>query len=95
MYIGALRIELYMPQCHNLKEKRQVIRSVIDRILNRFNVAVAEVDKQELWQACSLGIACVSNREYAARETLNRVDRSVRSSGKAEVLESQAFIFKP
>jgi len=95
MYIGALRIELYMPQCHNLKEKRQVIRSLIDRISNRFNVAVAEIDKQDLWQACSMGIACISNREYAAREMLDRVDRAVRSAGKAEVLDSQVTIFTP
>jgi uncharacterized protein YlxP (DUF503 family) len=95
MYIGALRIELYMPQCHNLKEKRQVIRSVVDRIRNRFNVAVAEVDKHDLWQVCSLGIACISNSEYNAREVLSGVDRSIRAMGKAEVLESQITIFTP
>ena len=94
MYIGALRIELYMPQCHNLKEKRQVIRSVIDRISNRFNVAISEVDKNDLWQVCSLGIACISNSEYNAREILESVDRSVRAEGKAEVLESHVEIFK-
>ncbi|RJP30519.1 MAG: DUF503 domain-containing protein [Actinobacteria bacterium] len=95
MYIGALRIELYMPQCHNLKEKRQVVRSVVDRTRNRFNVAVAEVDKQDLWQACSLGIACISSSEYAARETLSRVDRGIRAMGRAEVLESHIDIFTP
>jgi len=95
MYIGALRIELYMPQCHNLKEKRQIIRSVIDRVRNRFNVAVSEVDKNDLWQLCSLGIACISNSEYNAREILDGVDRCVRATGKAEVLESQLTIFTP
>lgn len=95
MFIGALRIELYMPQCRTLKEKRQVVKSIIDRTRNRFNVAVAEVDKQDLWQVCSLGVCCVSNSEYTVREILDRVDRSVRASGKAEVLESPISVFKP
>lgn len=95
MFIGALRIELYMPQCRTLKEKRQVVKSIIDRTRNRFNVAVAEVDKQDLWQVCSLGICCVSNSESAVREVLDKVDRSVRASGKAEVLESTISVFKP
>lgn len=95
MFVGALRIELHMPQCRTLKEKRQVVKSIIDRTRNRFNVAVAEVDKQDLWQSCSLGITCVSNSEYAVRETLNHVDRSVRALGKAEVLESPIFVFRP
>ena len=95
MFVGALRMELYMPQCRTLKEKRQVIKSIIDRTRNRFNVCVAEVDKQDLWQLCSLGITCVSNTESAVREMLGRVERSVRAMEKAEVLESPVFIFRP
>ncbi|MBN2027867.1 MAG: DUF503 domain-containing protein [Actinobacteria bacterium] len=95
MYIGALRVELYMPQCHNLKEKRQVIRSVIDRVRNRFNVGISEIDKNDLWQVCSLGITCVSNSEYNVREILTDVDRCIRAAGKAEVIESKVTIFTP
>ncbi|MDD3718382.1 MAG: DUF503 domain-containing protein [Actinomycetota bacterium] len=95
MFVGALMIELHMPQCRTLKEKRQVVKSIIDRTRNRFNVAVAEVDNQDLWQLCSLGVTCVGNSEYAVREMLNRVDRSVRAMGKAEVLESPMFVFRP
>lgn len=95
MYIGALRLELYMPQCGNLKEKRQVIKSIIDRTRGRFNVAISEVDKQDLWQLSSLGIVCVSNSEYYAREILNRVDRAVRGQGKAEVIDALMDIYTP
>jgi uncharacterized protein len=95
MYIGALRLELYMPQCGNLKEKRQVIKSTIDRTSHRFNVSIAEVDNQDLWQRGSLGIACVSNSEHSVREILDHVDRSVKGLGKAEVIESLITIFKP
>ncbi len=95
MFVGALRMELYMPQCRTLKEKRQVIKSIIDRTRHRFNVCVAEVDKNDLWQVCTIGITCVSNSESAVRETLSNVERSVRAMDKAEVLESPLFIFKP
>ncbi len=95
MYVGALRIELYMPQCRNLKEKRQVVKSIIDRTRNRFNVAVAEVDNQDLWQRCSVGITCVSNSEYAVREMLANVRRSIQTTGKAEVLDSPVTVFTP
>jgi uncharacterized protein YlxP (DUF503 family) len=92
MFIGALRLELYMPQCGNLKEKRQVMKSIIDRTRNRHNVAIAEIDKHDLWQVGSLGITCVSNSEHAVREKLNHVDRSIRALGKAEVLEAPITI---
>jgi len=88
-------MELYMPQCRTLKEKRQVVKSIIDRTRNRFNVAVAEIDKHDLWQVCSLGITCVSNSEYTVREILNRVERSIAATGKAEVLESPLYVFTP
>lgn len=95
MYIGALRIELYMPQCSTLKEKRQVVKSIIERTRGRFNVAVSEVDHHDLWQRSSLGIASVSNSEYSVREILNRVDRSIRSLGKAEVIDAPMVVFTP
>ncbi len=93
MFVGALRVELYMPQCRTLKDKRQVVKSIIDRTRNRFNVAVAEVDHQELWQRSSIGIASVSNSECALREMLGRVDESIRSLGKAEVIDAPITVF--
>ncbi|MDY6794206.1 MAG: DUF503 domain-containing protein [Actinomycetota bacterium] len=88
MFIGTLRLELYMPQCGSLKEKRQVIKSIIDRTHSRFNVAIAEVGKNDLWQVSSLGVACVGNSELSVRRTLGQVNRSIMATGKAEILES-------
>lgn len=93
MFVGALRVELYLPDCGSLKEKRKVIKSIIDKARSRFNVAVAEVDKHDLWQVSSLGFTCVSPSESVARETLMKVERWVRSLGTAEVLESPIDIF--
>ena len=64
----ALALELHIPHTHSLKEKRMVLRGVKDRI-KKFNVAVAEVEYQDLWQRAGLSVVTVSNDEkHADRE---------------------------
>jgi uncharacterized protein YlxP (DUF503 family) len=52
-------LELYLPYCHSLKEKRRVVRSTADRLRSRFNISVSELDHQELWQRARIGAAAV------------------------------------
>lgn len=77
MNVSVCRIELRLPENHSLKGKRQVIKSIIARIQNRYHVAVAEVDNQNLWQLATLGVACVSNHRTHADETLSNVVRFI------------------
>jgi uncharacterized protein YlxP (DUF503 family) len=78
MVIGHLSIELHIPGARSLKEKRMVLRSVKDR-LRKFNVAVAEVDFNDLWQRAGLSVVTVSNEEaHADRElaaVVNEIER--------------------
>src|SRR5215213_7843022 len=67
MFIAACRIELELPESSSLKDKRQVLRSLMARIGNKFNVAVAEVDYQSSWRDAALGCVCVSNSASHAR----------------------------
>ena len=73
MTVGICRVTLRLPENSSLKGKRQVLRSLMTRIRNKFNVSVAEVDDNELWQIATLGVACVSNNGRHAREQLDRV----------------------
>ncbi|HLX56766.1 MAG TPA: DUF503 domain-containing protein, partial [Ktedonobacteraceae bacterium] len=73
MIIGISLITLHLPDAHSLKEKRQVIKSVMARVRNQFEVAIAEVDEQDRWQIAKLGVTCVSNRHKHADEILSRV----------------------
>lgn len=73
MIVGACRLELSLPEGHSLKEKRMVLRSITAKVRNTFNVSVAEVDTQDLWQVATLGIACVSNDSRHANEMLSKV----------------------
>jgi uncharacterized protein len=77
MNVSVCRIELRLPENHSLKGKRQVIQSIITRVKNKFNVSIAEVDNQALWQLTTLGIACVSNQRRHTDETLSNVVRFI------------------
>ena len=73
MYVAGCRVTLRLAASRSLKDKRQVVRSLGDRLRRQFNVAVAEVDDQDVWQSAVLGIAAVSNAAVHAEAQLERV----------------------
>lgn len=73
MNIGICKVRLRLPENGSLKGKRQVLNSLTTRIKNKYNVAIAEVDDQDLWQLATLGIACVSNSRQYADEVLAKI----------------------
>jgi hypothetical protein len=94
MHVSVCQLELRLPENHSLKGKRQVIKSIIARLQNKFNVSVAEVDHQDLWQLATLGIACVSNHRRHADETLtNIVKFVVQNYPDVELLSSEIETF--
>ena len=80
MHIGYCTMELYLPENHSLKGRRQVARSVAARVRNQFNVAVAEVDNGDLWQRLTLGICCLSNDPGYVEQTISRVAEFIEDS---------------
>lgn len=80
LIVSVCTIDLAFPENGSLKEKRRVLKSMIDRLHRRFNVAVAEVGGQDLWQRAVLGVACVSNSQRHADQVLNRVVEWVEAS---------------
>ena len=73
MNIGACKVRLRLPENDNLKGKRQTSKSIIERVKNRFNVSIAEVDDHELWQLLTLGETCVSTSPQHVNEVLSKV----------------------
>ena len=73
MHIGVCRISAHLPVATNLKEKRQVVRSLTARLRNQFNVAVAEVDHNDLWQRVTIGVCCISNDTPHAHEMMSKI----------------------
>ncbi len=73
MNLGVCRIKIRLPENQSLKDKRKVLKSVISRVRNSYNVAIAEVDDQDTWQLATLGIACVSNDAQQNNKVLSKV----------------------
>lgn len=73
MVIGTAKIQLLANWVHSLKEKRMVVKSIVDKVKHKFNVSIAEVDTQDYHQTITIGIACVSNDSRHADSMLNEV----------------------
>jgi uncharacterized protein YlxP (DUF503 family) len=95
MYVGAIMLELLFPGCHSLKEKRQALKSIVGKVRAKFNVAVAEVDHQDLWQRGTIGIACVSQDSYQAKILIHKIRKFIEDLNKAEIIEEKTTLFSP
>lgn len=73
MVIGSLVLHLRLPEVHSLKEKRSIVKSIVARLRNEFNVSAAEVAEQDRWQLAVIGVACVSGNGDHARKHLDAV----------------------
>ena len=73
MPIGLLTLEIHIPDARSLKDKRQVLRSLKDRLRGQFNVAVAELDHQELWQRALVGVVSISSDAQHLEESVQAV----------------------
>jgi uncharacterized protein YlxP (DUF503 family) len=73
MHVGVARVALQLAENSSLKGKRTVVKSVVQRVRNRFNVAIAEVDTQDTWEIVTLGMVCVSDDPRHANEMLSKV----------------------
>lgn len=86
MVIGACQVELSLPGVNSLKGKRSIVRRVIDRTANRFNVAVAEVDDQDVYRRGVIGFAVVSSDARHANQMLDKIVSFVSGVSEAVVM---------
>ena len=89
MIIGVLTVELFLGEANSLKEKRRVIKSIIDRIKSRFNVSVAEVGEQDTWQRCILGVSFISCEQAHVHQVLSAVVRFIEAHGTVLITDYQ------
>lgn len=92
MVVGTLEVELIVAESHSLKARRRVVRSLKDRIRARFNVSVADVGDQNVWQRIILGVAVVTNDRRFADEVLAKVFDLVVADGRAHVVAETRHI---
>jgi uncharacterized protein YlxP (DUF503 family) len=87
MHIGSLNITLYLHAAESLKDKRSVVKSLIETTRRKFNVSIAEVDDLDLWRKATIGVACVSNDVQFLNKVLDKVVDSLESNPAIEVGE--------
>jgi uncharacterized protein YlxP (DUF503 family) len=73
MNAGIFKIKIHLPENHSLKEKRRIVKSLMSRLRNQYNISIAEVDDHDLWQIATLGISCISNRNNHVDQTVNNI----------------------
>ena len=87
MRVGVCRIFLRIPENHSLKQKRQIVKSIIDRVKNRFNVAIAEVDALDAHQTAVLVAVTVSNDSRHVNRILSHVVNYIEDTASAELTD--------
>jgi len=93
MNVGMCLIQIRIPENHSLKGKRQVVKSIIARLQNRYSVSVAEIDNNDLWQIATLGVACVSNhRRYSDTIITNVVNYIARNYPNVELVDYEVEV---
>ena len=89
MHVLALAIELHLPQTHSLKEKRSVLRPLLDGLRNRHPVAVAETAHQDKWQLAEIGIVAISSSATLVAQIVDDAERFVWSFPEFEVIDTR------
>lgn len=92
MIIGTVEIHMLANWVHSLKEKRMVVKSTIDKVKNKFNVSIAEIENQDVHQSIVIGIACVSNNSRHANEVIQQVVNFIESHTEAMVVNTHIEI---
>ena len=87
MHVLALRVELHLPGCRTLKQKRAAVRPVVDGLRARHRVSVAEVDHQDEYQLATVGVALVSGSVRTCEELADEIERFIWSRPDVEVVE--------
>lgn len=87
--VGICTIELYIPEANSLKDKRSVLKSMLEGMRGRFNVSAAEIEHMDVWRHATVGLACVSNSQTFVDQVLNKVVDWVESNPRVNVANVQ------
>jgi uncharacterized protein YlxP (DUF503 family) len=89
MILGTAELRLHIPEAQSLKDRRRVVKSIVQRVRNRFDVAIADVDEQPQWQVVTLGVVAVANSsnhvETVVQQVINFVEQNIQSGYLTDV----------
>lgn len=94
MYVYAAELRIYAPDVYTLKEKRSKINRVLDRVKNRYKIAIAETGDQDLYQSIVIGLAAVSNEASHAEHVIHQVISFIESKGDVDIVDINESLYK-
>ena len=89
MIVGVCTVELFLSDSRSLKDKRQILLSLKDRLRAKLNLSVAEIDGQDLWQKAVLGLACVANETRHCNQVLDQAINLIGGEPTVEIVQSR------
>ena len=95
MLVALERFDLRIPGCGSLKEKRHVVKTLTNAIRSTFNVSVAEVDHQELWQRTALAVAVAAGEGYHAKRVLHEVEKLIDRWAEVDLIDAELTLHYP
>ncbi len=87
MIIGTCEVEVALYEVNSLKEKRQIIKSIIGRTQSRFNVSIAEVGMNDIWRRGNIGFACVTTSTKHANQMINNIVKFFENDNRIEIIK--------
>ncbi|MCJ7576901.1 MAG: DUF503 domain-containing protein [candidate division Zixibacteria bacterium] len=93
MVVGLANIDIHIPESGSLKNKRHFLKGIKDRLRNKFNVSVAEVGHNDLWQRTSIGVSVVANDKRFANRVLSQVVEHINKENGVQILDYSIEIF--
>jgi uncharacterized protein YlxP (DUF503 family) len=91
MVIGVMTLEFHLPSCQSLKSKRYIVKSLKDRLFNKFNVSVAEIEYQDLWQRTKIAVVTVSANKRFANSVLSKAMDLARLEKEAVLTNTETY----
>ncbi len=88
MIVGIVEMEIYIYEVNSLKEKRQVVKSLIERLKNKHNISIAEIGDLELWNKLVLGISVVSNSKLIVEKSIESIRSFVENDHRVEIVNT-------
>jgi hypothetical protein len=93
MVVGLANIDIHIPESGSLKSKRHFLKGIKDRLRNKFNVSVAEVGHNDLWQRTTIGVSVVANDKKFANRVLSQVVEHINRENEVQILDYSIEIF--
>lgn len=87
MIVGTCLVDLRIPGCRSLKEKRQIVKALKDSIRRKYNISIAELDHHDTWQRTLIGIAAISSNARFANQVLSKVINVIEANTSVELID--------